>query len=92
MLRDDLDACRRRGLVVDEDFELGISPAGRAVRTTLMALLVVALAASAIFVAVPERRSAPPGQRFLKSRSRPASIHPLGTAAPTPIRRGRANV
>jgi hypothetical protein len=92
MRRDDLDAYRRRGLVVDEDFELGITPAGRAVRATLMACLMVALAASVIVVAVPERPPVPPDQRSLKSRSHPASVRPLGTMSPAPIRRGRANV
>jgi hypothetical protein len=41
---DDVARCRRLGLVVDEDFERGISPANRRARTAALATIVVAIA------------------------------------------------
>jgi hypothetical protein len=41
---DDVARCRRVGLVVDEDFERGISPANRRARTAALATVVIAIA------------------------------------------------
>jgi hypothetical protein len=41
---DDLARCRRLGLVVDEDFERGISRASRRVRTAALAVIILVIA------------------------------------------------
>jgi hypothetical protein len=47
-LHEHLQECRRRGLVVDEDFERGISRRARAVYTAAIALFVIVLGAAAL--------------------------------------------
>jgi hypothetical protein len=41
---EDLARCRRLGLVVDEDFERGITPLARAARNTILAATIAAIA------------------------------------------------
>jgi hypothetical protein len=50
-----LDACRQLGLMVDEDFEVGIRPRVRVMRTIGLAFCVVALALVCAALLRPER-------------------------------------
>jgi hypothetical protein len=53
-LHEHLDACRRRGLVVDEDFERGISRRVRAFCTTAVGLFIVVLGITAFLAIAPK--------------------------------------
>jgi hypothetical protein len=89
-----LAACRRMGLVIDEDFEAGISPAQRACRTAALALVAMLLGGAAAELVVPSRRpvvsSGAPTPVPHQSGARPhsAPTRPVGV----PATRMRANV
>ena len=69
-----LDGYHNRGLVVDEDFERGISPVARAMRTMILVLIAACIAAASVLFTslhplVPSNT--------LKSRARPTHAQRL---------------
>jgi hypothetical protein len=79
--REQLDACQRAGLTVDEDFELGVSRIGHTARTALLAASVALIAATAIFILSAHGASVHVHQRGPGSRSRPGVSGPLAPSS-----------
>ena len=85
-LQEHLDECRRRGLVVDEDFERGISRRARAFYTAALAMFVVALGVVA-FVTIGSRTADGFFPRRIHSNVRPAHnrvLRPSGSRTSLP--------
>jgi hypothetical protein len=88
-----LDACRRRGLTVDEDFEVGITPAARALRTIGLVLCVVAFGLVCAALLQPQRfarvvtlRPAPMRSASPTGAPRPSRARPEGSGHRRTIR------
>jgi len=82
-IRAHVDACRHLGLVVDEDFERGISPKARLVRTGLLMMFIVLVALGARAMIEPTRFN------FTRLHGHPAA-HPARSHQKTAARPVRA--
>jgi hypothetical protein len=78
-IRAHVDACRQIGLVVDEDFERGVSPKARFVRTGLLTLFIVLVALGAGAMIEPPRFN------FTRLHAHPAA-HPARSHVKTAVR------
>jgi hypothetical protein len=76
---EDWDAYRRRGFVVDEDFERGIGRGERQLRNVLLACLVVTVGLSGLAALYPDAIARPrlASIRRLMGRDRPRTPSPI---------------